>query len=430
MMKKRAKLYYHWIADVQIDGRSLALMNCKWMPKPLARLLFTLREGFSKPQWGNFLTVIMGILLTQRISHLSAIAGATRLRFHRTSLGRFLARKSFDSQNLLKRLFTSVLAHIISLVGKLKEMQVFVCIDSTIRERASLKVTGSQMLKLTGGGYGPGQILMVAVLRIGPFTLPFWVEPVLNKHWAKTLCRPHRTQIQIAEEMIRTFQAPLGWDVVVLFDSFFGANKVFKACEDRGFVFVTNLKANRKVQAHRPFRQVGGYAANTIGHSHEAVKFGLQTFLAVKRDSFIPGFGKVRLIFSRKPGHKRIYHLATNGRTLQMREIIGLYLQRWSIECLFKDVKHHLGLADFPARTLEGATNHLRLVFMASLLLTFLRSLRLEKGKINMKNASSAAEIRSDLRTRFEADHIHRTLRRKKLPVNIDDIMCLLRSTA
>lgn len=118
---------------------------------------------------------------------------------------------------------------------------MFICIDSTIREPASVKVVGSQMLKLSGGGFGPGQILMVAALRIGPFTLPFWVEPVLNKHWAKTLGRAHRTQIQIAEEMIRQFQGPIGWEVVVLFDSFFGASKVLKACEDRGFIFVTNF---------------------------------------------------------------------------------------------------------------------------------------------------------------------------------------------
>lgn len=430
MMKKRAKRYYHWIAEVQFCGRSLAIMNSNWLPKPFARLLFTLRDGFSKPQWGNFLTVIMGILLTQRISHLSSIAGITRRKGHRTCLGRFLSKKGLDTMGLLKRLFTSVLGHVIRLIGKSKEMQAFLCIDSTVRARASLKVVGSQMVKLTGGGFGPGQILMVAVLKIGPFSLPFWVEPVLNKHWAKTLKRPHRTQIQIAEEMIRQFLAPAGWEVVVLFDSFFGANKVFNACDDRGFTFVTNLKANRKVRAHRPLRQVGGYAANTIGHSHEAVKFGTQTFLAVKRDSFIPGFGRVRLVFSRKPGHKRIYHLATNALTLSMKEIIGLYLKRWSIECLFKDVKHHLGMGDYPARTLEGTTNHLRLVFMAHLLLTFLRTMRMEAGKIDMQNASSSAEIRSDLRTRFQANHIHRTLRRKKLPANIDDLMCLLRSTA
>jgi hypothetical protein len=112
-----------------------------------------------------------------------------------------------------------------------------------------------------------------------------------------------------------------------------------------------------------------------------------------------------------------------------MRKIIGLYLNRWSIECFFKDVKHHLGMGDYPARTLEGATNHLRFVFMAHLLLTFLRSKRMETGKIDMKSASSAAEVRSDLRTHFQASHIYRTLRRKKMPANLDDIICLLRSS-
>ena len=430
-MERRAKLYYHWVVNAQIRGRSLTHMDYKWLPNPLARLLLPLRDSFSKPRWGNFLTMIMGILLTQRISYLSTIAvTAHRKKGHRTSLGRFLSWKGFDSAAILKRLFTSVLAHILCLIGKVKEMRIFIAIDSTIRERASVKVVGSQKVKLSSGAFGAGQILMVAVIRIGPFTLPFWVEPVLNKHWAKVLKTSRKSQIQIAEEIIRQFQAPLGWEVVVLFDSFFGANKVLNACEDRDFIFVTNLKANRKVRAHRPLRQVGGYATNVISHSHEAVKIDGKTFLAVKRDSFIPGVGRVRLIFSRKPGHKRVYHLATNALTLSMKEIIGLYLNRWSIECLFKDVKHYLGMGDYPARTLEGATNHMRIVFMAHLLLTFLRTMQMKKGKIDMKKASSPAEIRSDLRTRFQAYHIKRTLRRKKMPANIDQIMCLLNSSA
>jgi|GEM_PF-4373859 len=112
-------------------------MDYKWLPKPLARLLFSLRGGFSKPRWGNFLTMIMGVLLTQRISDLSTIAVAThRKKGHRTSLGRFISWKSLDSAAILMRLFTSVLAHILRLVGKIKERQIFIAIDSTIRERA------------------------------------------------------------------------------------------------------------------------------------------------------------------------------------------------------------------------------------------------------------------------------------------------------
>gem|GEM_PF-3082578 len=215
----------------------------------------------------------------------------------------------------------------------------------------------------------------------------------------------------------------------MLFDSFWGATKVLNACEERDFIFVTNLKANRKVKTHRPLRQVGAYAAKVISHSHEAVRIEGKTFPAVKRDSFISGFGRIRVVFSHKPGHQRIYHLANNALTLSMKEIIGLYLKRWSIECLFKDVKHYPGMGDYPARTLEGATNHMCVVFMVRLL-TFLRTMRMKKGKIDMKKALSPAEIRSDLRTRFQASHIKRTLRRKKMPANIDQIMCLLNSSA
>lgn len=406
-------------------------MDCKWLPKPLASILSALRSGLSKPQWGNVLTLLMGILLTQRVSHLSKVAEVThRKKVRRTSLGRFLMDAKLDTQQLLTRLFAIVLRKVLAILGSALNQCLIVVIDSTIRERASLNVVGSFMAKLTSGGFVPGQIVVVAAVKIGPFTLPFWVEPIWNKHWAKVLKIKRRTQVQVAEEIIRLFEPLPGWKTVVLFDSFFAANKVLRACEDRGFLFVTNLKANRKVRAYRPWRQVGEYASNVLGHSREGINLEGKIFLAAGRDTELRGFGRIRLVFSRKPGHKRIYCLATNALDATMREIIGLYLCRWSIECLFKDVKHHLGLRDYAARKATSATNHLRFVFMSHLLLTFQRVQTLGKGKIDMKSASSPAEIRSDLRTRFQAHSLQRTLRRKKLPVNIDQICELLKSAA
>lgn len=373
------------------------------------------------------LTMIIGTILAPRISNLTAITKATkRKKGHRTSLGRFLVAKGLDTFGLLMRLFMGVLAHTLKFLSEQKNLPIYLIIDSTIQERASLNVAGSQVIRLSGGSYGPGQLLMVGVVRVGQFTLPFWIEPVFNKHWAKVLKRPRRTQIQIAEEMIRTFLPPAEMEVIVLFDSFFSAQKILKACEARGFTFVTNLKSNRKVLAHRNQNQVGKYAANVLARNHSAYVFGRQTFLAATRDSAIKGFGKIRVVFSRKVGHKRIYHLATNDTTASIKEIIGHYLRRWAIETFFKDVKHHLGMADYPARTLDGGTNYVRFVYMGHLLLTFHQLERMKTGKTETKRASSPAEIRSDLRTRFHAYHLKRTLKRRKIPVTIDQIQMLL----
>jgi hypothetical protein len=421
--------YYHrdWPNFGLMTG--VLQMDWKW-PKPLARLVEKIRGDLSKPRWGNFLTMLMGLLLTQRVSHLTKIAETSRHNKNsRTSLGRFLADNKLDAAGLLHKLFWGVLSHVLRMLRAVN-MQLMVVIDSTIRERASLQVIGSQIVKLASGGFGPGQIVVVGAVRIGPFTLPFWVEPIWNKHWAKVLKRPRRTQVQVAEDIIRQFAPPEGWEVVVLFDSFFACNKVLRACQDKQFIYVTNLKGNRKVRAYRPLRPVGTYASNILRHSQEAVFNDGKTFLAAYRDSELPGVGNIRLVFPRKPGHNRIYHLATNSLTATMQEIIGWYLCRWTIEYLFKDVKHNLGMGDYAARSLTGVRNHLRFVFMAHLLHTFQRMHALDTGKLDMKNASSPADIRRVLRTRYQAHLIQRTLRRKKMPANIDQIRLLLKSVA
>jgi hypothetical protein len=140
------------------------------------------------------------------------------------------------------------------------------------------------------------------------------------------------------------------------------------------------------------------------------------------RQSFLPGVGKVFLTFSRKPGHNRIFHLATNA-FLSPQETVAAYLKRWSIECFFKDVKHHLGWGRYPARRQKGATSHLHLILMTLALLTYLRIQSGETGKTTKtKKASSIAEVRSDLRTRQQAHQFLRTARRLKMPANFDQI--------
>lgn len=398
-----------------------------WFPTQLARVLQPLRELFRKPQWNNLLQMLLAIMLGHGRTDLSSLTETLRCRkVRRTSIGHFLQKSSWDPALVLKNTAMQMLGWTLTILKNVTHISLI--IDSTPWERASLKALGVQKLKLSHH-FGHGTIVVAAILRIGNLSIPWALDFCLNKHWAKVLKRKRKTQHQITVEMIESFSPPINVPVFVLFDSFFASREVLNCCRNKDFHFVTNLKRNRKVQAHRRASAVGKWAKNVLNRNGSGITVGKQRFRTAFRETRLPGFGKVYLTFSRKSTRSRIFHLATDLK-MTAREMVTLYLERWAIECFFKDVKHHLGFGRYPARHPERACRHMHLIFMAHALLTRMRLSGECTGKIKTTHASSIADVRSILRTQYQAHFLQRTLKRLKSPANFDQILALMREAS
>jgi hypothetical protein len=68
----------------------------------------------------------------------------------------------------------------------------------------------------------------------------------------------------LAAELIRSFSAPAGVHVVVLFDSFYLCPGVVKACREKGFHFVSALKSNRNLYKEGKKLKAGAYGKTLI----------------------------------------------------------------------------------------------------------------------------------------------------------------------
>ena len=53
--------------------------------------------------------------------------------------------------------------------------------------------------------------------------------------------------------------------------------------------------------------------------------------------------GKVRMCFFKYPGHKKFRALISTNLKLSEMETLSIYLRRWSIEVVFKDIKQYFG---------------------------------------------------------------------------------------
>lgn len=148
-----------------------------------------------------------------------------------------------------------------------------------------------------------------------------------------------KTKIDLACELLR-YAKKLGIKpTFVTFDSWYTAAKVLKRVKRYGWVFVTQLKCNRKLD---------GIPIRTIYRNPYWMKQG----------SLVGGI-KVLVV---RHGKK---YFATNNLELSKQALLSSYKQRWKIETIFRALHNKLGLDECQARKLSSQTAHFHLCMMA-----------------------------------------------------------------
>jgi hypothetical protein len=62
----------------------------------------------------------------------------------------------------------------------------------------------------------------------------------------------------------------------------------------------------------------------------------------VKPENQVP-LGEIRMCFYKYPNQKKFKIIISTNTELTEMEILGLYLRRWAVEVVFKDLKQHFG---------------------------------------------------------------------------------------
>lgn len=148
-----------------------------------------------------------------------------------------------------------------------------------------------------------------------------------------------KTKIDLAVELLE-YAKKLGIKPrFVVFDSWYTAAKVFKKIEKFNWLFVTQLKKNRKLD---------GVPVRKIYHNPYWLKQGQLV-------------GGIRVLVVRY-GKK---YFATNNLSLTKKELLFYYKRRWAIETIFKALHSKLGLDECQVRKLNSQMAHFHLCLMA-----------------------------------------------------------------
>jgi hypothetical protein len=240
--------------------------------------------------------------------------------------------------------------------------------------------------------------------------------PVVRSYYTREYCekhqQPYRTQADLAAELVRGLVVPPRAEVIVLGDTAFESQQVRAACRERGFSWIMPANPERVLAGPRsrpklwslakgfrprmfaPLRlspNEGPYAAMRRASRcrQGSKKKHSRTFYVHEERRAVHSIGEVRIVFSTKqkpPLGKRLNReetkvLLSSDEHLSVAEIVELYLLRWQIELLFKELKSCLGMHQYRFRNFACVEAWMEAYRLVLLYLEWIRTRRMHTAK-------------------------------------------------
>jgi len=196
----------------------------------------------------------------------------------------------------------------------------------------------------------------------------------LNRGRVKEKRIRFRKKTNLALDMLKELDnlLPEGFQVYILFDSWYASNQLLKFCRRRGWHVICAVKSNRLLNEmklsqwnqelkHQRYEHVSVTATDQRQKNY---------LVRVKQGRFkkLP-FDVCVIISKRHHRDKRPKYFLSTDTALAPQKILRIYQKRWPIEVDNFYVKQHLGLTDFRVRSFEATEKWFAVVFLAYIFL-------------------------------------------------------------
>lgn len=320
---------------------------------------------------------------------------------HRSRFNNFLHSERWDPEAALKKTALQLLAALKPEAGETIELVID---DSKKAKRGQDMDALSWLHDPSTGRSIQGHQYVTGILRFRGHTIPWGIRLYVKKEDRRKLGVKFQKSTELAAALIREFDPPTGVMVRVLFDNFYLCPVVAKACETKGFTFISTLKSNRNLYRSGRKLKAGRYGKRYFSrHGRGKLAEGKNGARYRYHDAGwleVSELGSCHVIFSRRKDKDGTLGIVTNDKTISARGMIETYGERWNIEVFFKDGKQLLGLGQYQNRSYRAAVIHLHLVCFAYALLTHIAITRgCAQGKHKRKTAAlSTNALQHELR--------------------------------
>jgi len=357
------------------------------------------RKWVNKAVYRHIMAMVLAMILLRGNRTLGNMSRLYLYSRHKSSMSRCLSESVFPGFIMQEHLHNRLLAEALGIPGA--KRTAYIIIDTTANRKRSGKMDNRIIYKK---GYTSTHFFVMGILYFPDTGARIPLPRRLYR--TKNYCRKHgykyRTQIQLAENMIRYANLPDDIEVIVLFDTLFSSESFIKLLRQKGYHFVCSVKDNRVdlatgkqlkaiIKQHISEGQLNTRVDVRIpskrsryGHK-SAQKYETKKYVTYTEKFGISKMGDVQIVFSRKADDEKslMKYIATDMLSLTTYQILTIYSYRWQIELFFKELKSYLGLGDYQVLSFRSIVRHVDTVIMAFM---YLEHLRLCKLKENPKD--------------------------------------------
>jgi len=378
--------------------------------------------------FGHFWRLVVAIASIHGRRSLVRLRDAVREGDSRTrqAISHFLTQAEWDAPEILRQTALDTLRQLGWKAGD----TLYVLIDDTQKRKRGKRMDAVCKLFLHAEKvYAKGHTIAACALVYRGVVIPYAVRLWANQAYCKgpQKLAPDEPPLkflkltQLAADMIAEVVPPSQGRVIVLFDSYYLCPAVTGVCQAKGFPFVGVAKKNRNFFPDgrpRDKRKLGRYGADVLRRDGRSTTVGGKKHRLAERVGRLSKAGRIKLVFSRRPGETSWIAIATNETRWGKKTVLSHYLVRWGIEVLFKMSKQYLGLGDYQLLRYRAVERYLHLVLIAHLLLTHL-ALREPDVQAAIKNhrsllrLPSVPQLQQTLRAVLWQDAIQRLEKRR-----------------
>jgi hypothetical protein len=334
----------------------------------LTGLLEEFRPCFSKPQFRNFTTYMLGLIACEGKKNIDAINRCFMNAKDQSALNRFLTTSPWNLQRLEEKRLSLARTRLPASEGSTG----FLIIDDTINRKTGkhMEEAGYHYDSAEGKAVWGHDIVTTHYVN-GETEYPLRLALYIKKETCFKEQRAFKTKIQLAIEQLNAFMPPAGTKTVVTYDSWFFCRQIVEAAAAKGYDWVTQAESNRIIYCRGKKLNVTELAKSLSGECFKKVKVKGEAYSLCGFQVWMQKAGDVKLVISKGEGDFHFY--VSNRLDWSEKQVLEAYKVRQSIDVFYRDVKQNLGLEEYQMRRGRGAIIHWHLAFNAYTLLALLR---------------------------------------------------------
>ena len=353
------------------------------------------RKWVNKAVYRHIIAMVLAMALLRGHRTLGNISRLYLYSRHKSSMSRCLSESVFPGFIMQEHLYNRLLKEALGIPGA--KRTAYIIIDTTANKKHSGKMDNRIIYKK---GYTSCHFFVMGILYFPDTGARIPLPRRLYR--TKSYCRKHgykyRTQIQLAENMMRYANLPDDIEVIVLFDTFFSSESFIKLLRRKGYHFVCSVKDNRVdlatgkqlkviIKQHISEGQLNTRVdvrvpskRSRYGHK-SAQRYETKKYVTYTEEFSISKMGDVQIVFSRKADDEKslMKYIATDMLSLTTHQILMIYSYRWQIELFFKELKSYLGLSDYQVLSFRSIIRYVDIIIMAFMYLEHLRLCKLKE---------------------------------------------------